>query len=82
MFIVLSAAMGQAPVGATCSDLGSFDRLKDVTLIVRNMMPFQKRNVFLLKRRSAMMRLLIENVFGNTIEMRMRDGKRAVTFLP
>ncbi len=29
-----------------------------------------------------MMRLLIENVVGNTIEMRMGDGKRAVAFLP
>src|SRR5262249_27390231 len=60
----------------------SLDRLKDITLIVRNMMPFQKRNVFVLKRLPAMMRFLIENVVGNTIEMRMRDGKRAVTLPP
>ena len=82
MFIVLSAAMAKAPLGATCSDPGSLDRLKYVALIVRNMMPFQKRSVFLLKRLSAMMRLLIENVVGNTVEMGMGRGKRAVTFLP
>lgn len=29
-----------------------------------------------------MMRGLITNIFGNTVEMGMRDGKRAVTFLP
>lgn len=82
MFIASSAATGQAPVGAACRSLGLLDRLKDIALIVRNMMSFQKRNVFLLKRLSAMMRLLIENVVGNTIEMRMGDGKGALTFLP
>jgi len=51
-------------------------------LIVWNPMPFQKLNVFLLKRLSTMMRLLMENVVRNTIEMRMRYGKRTVTFLP
>jgi hypothetical protein len=49
--------------------LGSLDRLKNVTLIVWNMMPLQKLEVFLLESSSAMMRLLIENVVGNTIEM-------------
>ena len=60
----------------------SFYRLENVTLIVGNMMPLQKPDIFLLKRLSAMMRLLMENVVGNTIEMRMGNGKRAVTFLP
>lgn len=60
----------------------SLYRLENVTLIVGNMMPLQKPDIFLLERLSAMMRLLIENVVGNTIEMRMGNGKRAVTFLP
>jgi len=82
MFIVSSAATAQGPLGATSSGLGSLDRLKDVTLIVGNMMPFQKRNVFLLKGFSAMMRRLIENVVGHAINMRVGDRKRAVAFLP
>jgi hypothetical protein len=55
---------------------------ENVTLIVRNVMSLQKLKVLLLERLSAMMRLLIENVFGNPIKVRMRDGKRAVAFLP
>ena len=47
----------------------SFYRLENVTLIVWNMMPPQKFNILLLERLSAMMRLLIANVVGHTIQM-------------
>jgi len=60
----------------------SFYRLENITLIVWNMMAPQKFNILLLERLSAMMRLLIANVVDHTIQMRMGDGKRAVTFLP
>ncbi len=60
----------------------SFYRLENITLIVWNMMAPQKFNILLLERLSAMMRLLIANVVDHTIQMRMEDGKRAVTFLP
>ncbi len=60
----------------------SFYRLENITLIVWNMMAPEKFNILLLERLSAMMRLLIANVVDHTIQMRMEDGKRAVTFLP
>jgi hypothetical protein len=47
----------------------SFYRLENVTLIVWNMMAPQKFNILLLERLSAMMRLLIANVVGHTIQM-------------
>ena len=47
----------------------SFYRLENITLIVWNMMPPQKFNILLLERLSAMMRLLIANVVGHTIQM-------------
>ena len=49
----------------------SCDRGKDVTLIVWNVMPLEKFEIFVLKRSSAMMRLLIVNVCGHAIQMRM-----------
>ena len=47
----------------------SFYRLENITLIVWNMMAPQKFNILLLERLSAMMRLLIANVVGHTIQM-------------
>ena len=47
----------------------SFYRLENVTLIVWNVMAPQKFNILLLERLSAMMRLLIANVVGHTIQM-------------
>jgi hypothetical protein len=46
-----------------------FYRLENITLIVWNMMAPQKFNILLLERLSAMMRLLIANVVGHTIQM-------------
>lgn len=62
--------------------IASLNWLKHVALIVWNVMPLQKLNVFLLERLSAMMRLLSANVVGHTIQMGMRYRKRAITFLP
>lgn len=45
-------------------------------------MSLQKRNVLLLERFSAMVRLLIANVIAYTTEMRMRNGKRTEALLP
>jgi hypothetical protein len=42
---------------------------EDVTLVVRNVMPLQKFKIFLLKRLSPMMRLLITNVVRDAIKM-------------
>ena len=47
----------------------SFYRLENITLIVWNRMAPQKFNILLLERLSAMMRLLIANVVGHTIQM-------------
>ena len=47
----------------------SFDWLEKITLIVWNVMPLQKFNIFVLERLSMMMRLLIANVVGHTIQM-------------
>jgi hypothetical protein len=47
----------------------SFYRLENITLIVWNMMAPQKFDILLLERLSAMMRLLIANVVGHTIQM-------------
>jgi len=47
----------------------SFYRLENIPLIVWNMMPPQKFNILLLEPLSAMMRLLIANVVGHTIQM-------------
>ncbi len=47
----------------------SFDWLENITLIVWNVMPRQKFNIFVLERLSAMMRLLLANVVGHTIQM-------------
>jgi hypothetical protein len=47
----------------------SFYRLENITLIVWNMMARQKFNILLLERLSAVMRLLIANVVGHTIQM-------------
>ena len=60
----------------------SLYRLENITLVVRNVMPFQKLNVFLLERLSAMMRGLITNISDDAIQMRMGHGKRPVAFLP
>lgn len=49
----------------------SRDRVKDVTLIVWDVMQLEKFDVFVLKRSSAMMGLLIVNVCGHAIQMRM-----------
>jgi hypothetical protein len=57
-------------------------RPENVTLIVCNVMSLQKFDIFLLKRLSPMMRLLIVNVVGYTIQMGMGNRKRAITFLP
>jgi len=45
-------------------------------------MPLQKLNIFFLKRFSMMMQLLIANVVGYAAQMRMRNRKRAESFLP
>ena len=47
----------------------SFYRLENITLIVWNMMAPQKFDILLLERLSAMIRLLITNVVGRTIQM-------------
>ena len=47
----------------------SLYRLENITLIVWNMMAPQKFDILLLERLSAMMRLLIANVVGHTIQM-------------
>ena len=44
-------------------------------------MPLQKFNIFFLKRFSMMMQLLIANIVGYAAQMRMRNGKRAESFL-
>ena len=70
MFIVPFPEHKRSSVGAACfQNPGSLYRLKNVALLVWNIMPFQRRNVFLLEALSAMMSLLIKNVFGNTIDM-------------
>ena len=60
----------------------SLYRLENITLIVWDVMSLQKLQIFALKRLSAMMRGLTTNISDDAIEMRMGDGKRAVTFLP
>ncbi len=47
----------------------SFYRLENIPLIVWNMMAPQKFDILLLERLSAMIRLLITNVVGRTIQM-------------
>ena len=42
---------------------------EDVTLVVLNVMPFQKPEILSLKRFSAMMRLLITDVVRDAIKM-------------
>jgi len=45
-------------------------------------MSLQKLNVFLLERLPTVMRRLVVDVLGDTIQMRMRNGKRTKAFLP
>ncbi len=54
----------------------SLYRLENITLIVWDVMPFQKLQIFALKRLSAMMRGLITNISDDAIQMRMGDRKR------
>jgi len=60
----------------------SLYRFENITLIVWDVMPLQKFQIFLLERLPPMMPGLITNIFDDAIQMRMGERKRPVAFLP
>ncbi len=69
MFIASSPKYGKLRRSGMFEVPDSFDWLENITLIVWNVMPLQKFNIFVLERLSTMMRLLLANVVGHTIQM-------------
>lgn len=83
MFIASLPEHRRSSVGAACFLIANlFQWLENIPLIEPNMVPLQKFNIFLLKRFSAIMRLLIVNVVGHAIEVRMGNRKCSEAFLP
>ncbi len=62
MFIVYGGSNSQAPSERHVRRLNSFNGLRNVTLVVGNIMAVQEFQIFLLKRAAAMMILLVADV--------------------
>jgi hypothetical protein len=82
MLIALPSQRGLSSVGATCGETNSFHWLKNVAPIVSDVVPLQKFDVFLVERFPAVMLFLATNIADHCIQMRMRNRKRAKSFLP
>jgi hypothetical protein len=62
MFIAHRTGRGQAPSERHVRRPNSFNGLKNVTLVVGNIMAVQESQILLLKRAAAMMILLVSDV--------------------
>ena len=61
----------RAPLGATCVRVTRW--FESVSLVVSNIMPLQKFDIFFLKRFAAMMIFLVVNIIDYRAEMGMRN---------
>src|SRR6185503_9841582 len=58
------------------------EELEQILGLVSNVEPLQKRQVFIPEALRSMMLLLVANVSNHRVQVRLRVGERAETFLP